>query len=122
GAFADARCKRLVDRAQQILALERLGGEALESYSPAPFIGLALRLSRDDDDGDAPRRFVGPQRFEHLEAAQVGQVEIEQNQLGRVFQDRSQSFLWIGGGPNRVAGGLKMQPQEISEGRVVFDR
>jgi hypothetical protein len=60
--------------------------------------------------------------LQHLEATEVGKVEIQENQLGRLLQNRAQPFLGIGSAAQGVSRRLEMQPEKVPKGGIVLDR
>src|SRR6266571_3663745 len=79
GLLPSAREQRVADCLDQLLLFQRLGEEAVDSYLVAPGIGFFVPASGNDDDRDFLGRRIRAQSLEHLKAAQIGKVEVEQD-------------------------------------------
>src|SRR2546425_230405 len=71
---------------------------------------------------DLPGWGIRAQRHEHLDAAQIGKVQAEQDQVGYVLEEGAQTFRRIPCNLNRVTGRRQIQTQQVDEKGVILDQ
>ena len=82
---------------------------------------LGLALGGQHEDADVGERGVGADLLADLVAGRVGQVQIEQDDIGRLRADRREALGAARGPVDRVARGLEVELEEPRDVALVFD-
>ncbi len=88
-------------------------------YSQALSLLSHVAVAGDHDDRNQMRRRIALDPAAQFISGNVGNIEIEQNQIGRSVGDARQRFSSIAGQIHVAAVGAQSVPQKGSDGRVV---
>ena len=106
------------DASEQLLQVERLGDVIVGAeLQPLHLVGL-LAARRQDDDGHLARL---PQHRAQIEAVEVGQRQVEHDQIGRRCTHIADGRLAVRDSVDAIAFEDEVVTQHAPEGRVVFD-
>ncbi len=109
------------DAGQELLLGERLGDEVGDALGLRPHLLGRRRHSGQHHDGQQARRRVRANRLEHLVAAAVRKVEVEQDEVRRFGADPGQAVLGGGRLLDRVPDRAEQAPEQAPDVLVVFD-
>ena len=103
---------------QQLGHGEGLGDVVVRPLVEGQHLAGVGALGRPDDDGQVG---PAPDAAAHLHPVDVGQVEVEHDQGGRLQGGDVDRLLAGDGGQHPVAAGLQSRPQRPQDGRLVVD-
>jgi hypothetical protein len=102
--------------------VERLDEVVVRAGAQAPDLLLDLALGREHDDRDvAGAALLGPDLRRHLVAVELGQHDVEEDQVGRLGAPQPEAFGAVPGDDDLVALLLERVLQESLDVRVVVD-
>src|SRR5579862_1731475 len=112
----------LVDNSQELLDVDRFGQVSVCSRCHVPLQLASCRVCADDDDRNMSRLPVCLQPGEHLISVQVGQAEVQEDEIGLMSgcqQDAKRSLHSADQGNVRPQLHRFFEQHEV--GRVVLD-
>src|SRR5690349_12018806 len=88
------KAEHRLDRRDELILLERLGDVAVRPALQPPQYRFACRLRGEHHDRDGLQHRMPPQTVENVESVRVGQVDVEQDRVGkRWLAQRRQDVL-----------------------------